>query len=63
MTDDQIKRRILRFLKLMQTDHDDETLMEEAIERAWLTVEGSPTPQGVRLAQSFDDLERVSGVK
>lgn len=52
----------MRFLKLMEAEHDESRLMEAAIERAWLTQEGSPTPNGVKLAQSFDEMERVSGV-
>ena len=62
MSEDHVTRRILRFLKLMHGAADDERIRQTAIDKAWLTPDGAPTPAGVELARSFEDIERASSL-
>lgn len=60
MTDDAVARRILKFLRQMNAEDDDDSLREDAVSRDWLTPAGAPTPSGRALARSFDDMERAA---
>ena len=62
MTDDAIAVRILKFMRQMNNDDNEEALREAAIARKWLDKGGAPTSRGRSLVVGFDDLERLSSV-
>ena len=59
MTDDAIAKNILKFVRQLDGADSDERVLASAIERRWLDRTGLPTPDGRRLIQSFDDLQRI----
>lgn len=63
MTDDAVARQILKFLRQMNSEDDDLTLVESAIHKAWLLEDGQPTQEGRQLIRSFEDIERVTQQK
>ncbi len=53
MSDDAIRRDILKFVKLLDGGETDDLVREAAINRNWLSPKGDPTTEGIRLAHSF----------
>ena len=60
MTDDAVAKRILKFLRQMNAEEDEDALLRDAVARAWLSADGRPTPSGRDMIKSFDDMERVT---
>ena len=59
VTDDAIAKNILRFVRQLDGVENDERVLEAAIAHRWLDRKGNPTPDGRRLIDSFDMLQRI----
>ena len=55
--DDDVTRRILKFMKQMNAMEDDATLLSAAIAYHLLDEHGTPTIEGQRLASGLQDME------
>lgn len=60
MTDEAVAKRILKFLRQMNSDEDDAAILQHAVSRDWLSADGRPTKAGRSLVKSFDDLDSVA---
>lgn len=59
MTDDVIAKTILKFVRQLDGAETDDRVLEAAIARRWLDKEGLPTPDGRRLIDEFDTLQKI----
>ncbi len=59
MTDDAIAKNILKFVRQLDGDDTEERVLQAAIAHRWLDHHGLPTPDGRRLIDSFDTLQRI----
>lgn len=59
VTDDTIARSILKFVRQLEGCDTDESVLAAAIEKRWLDKRGAPTPDGRRLIDSFETLNRI----
>lgn len=59
MTDDAIAKNILKFVRQLDGADSDELVLKSAIERRWLDRKGLPTPDGRRLIDEFDVLQKI----
>jgi hypothetical protein len=59
VTEDSIARSILKFVRQLDGCDSEERVLAAAIERRWLDKRGSPTPDGRRLIDSFETLNRI----
>lgn len=59
MTDDVIAKNILKFVRQLDGVETEESLLESAIAHRWLDHRGKPTPDGRRLIDSFDTLQKI----
>lgn len=60
MTDDAIAKTILKFVRQLDGGETEERVLEAAIARHWLTLEGFPTPEGMKLMDEFVTMEKVT---
>ncbi|MFZ5617053.1 MAG: hypothetical protein ACOZAA_07015 [Pseudomonadota bacterium] len=59
MTDDAITRTIMKFVRQLDGADTDERVLEAAIAHRWLDRQGQPTPDGRKLIDEFDTLQRI----
>lgn len=59
MTDDVITRSILKFVRQLDGVETEERVLEAAISHRWLDKKGAPTPDGRKLIDSFDTLQKI----
>lgn len=59
MTDDAVTRNILKFVRQLDGFDTDERVLEAAIAHRWLDRQGLPTPDGRKLIDEFDTLQRI----
>ena len=60
MQEDNITKRILAFVKKLDSGDCEEALLKAAIAKNWLDDTGNPTVAGRELARSFDDLDSLT---
>lgn len=60
MTDDAIAKTILKFVRQLDGGDTEESVLEAAIARHWLTLEGYPTPAGLKLIDEFVTMEQIT---
>ncbi len=60
MTDETIAKTILKFVRQLDGGETEEHVLEAAIARHWLTLEGYPTPAGLKLMDEFVTMEKVT---
>ncbi len=53
MSDDAIRRKILKFVRLVDGGDTEESVRRTAIERNWLDHDGAPTVDGRQLVHAF----------
>jgi hypothetical protein len=53
VSEDAIRRKILKFVRLVDGGETEESVRRTAIERKWLTDEGEPTIDGRQLVHAF----------
>lgn len=59
MSDDAITKNILKFVRQLDGDDDDEAVLRMAIGHHWLDQHGRPTADGRNLIESMDTLQRI----
>lgn len=59
MTDEAIRKDILKFVRQLDGVEADDLALKAAISHRWLDKTGSPTPSGRKLIDSFDTLQRI----
>lgn len=59
VTDDAIAKNILKFVRQLDGVDTEEGVLEAAIAHRWLDEQGMPTPDGRRLIDSFDVLQKI----
>lgn len=57
MTEEHVTKRILAFVKKLNSDKSDDDLLRAAIAKEWLDEGGNPTISGIELARSFEELD------
>lgn len=60
MTDDAVVKRILKFMRQMNSEEDQADLLAGAVSLNWLDSDGAPTLLGRELVESFEDIERAT---
>lgn len=60
MTDETIAKTILKFVRQLDGGDTEERVLEAAVARHWLTLEGYPTPAGIKLMDEFVTMEKVT---
>lgn len=59
MTDEAIRKDILKFVRQLDGVEADDLALKAAIAHRWLDKKGSPTPDGRKLIDSFGTLQRI----
>ncbi len=59
MTDDAIAKNILKFVRQLDGVDADDLALQAAIAHRWLDQKGEPTPDGRKLIDEFDTLNRI----
>jgi hypothetical protein len=60
VTDETIAKTILKFVRQLDGGDTEERVLEAAVARHWLTLEGYPTPAGIKLMDEFVTMEKVT---
>lgn len=59
MTDEAIRKDILKFVRQLDGVEADDLALKAAVAHRWLDKKGSPTPSGRKLIDSFNTLQRI----
>ena len=60
MDDTLTKRKILKFVKLLDGGDTEARLLEHAISRNWIDGSGAPTRDGRQMIHSFDQMSKLA---
>lgn len=63
MTEEHVTKRILAFVKKLNSSESEEDLLRAAIAKEWLDEGGNPTSAGKELARSFEDLDSFASLQ